>query len=878
MTNVTLLRRQFVARPWPTLLLALVVALASALATAVPRMVTDLNDRQLSQRLGSLSAIQGDVTGTWTPSLHLDGVTRDPWEGYRQAAEAIRLAQPEPLRSLLAPAQFVAEFATTWSAVPPPSSGYYTITFHLLVDPALDSHTHLVDGTWPVMAPDDRANQEIAVAAPAAERMGWQVGDSPATGYVISGIFEPNDAADVRWEHVELGRRYTEINDPNQGVELVVGAFLPNEMAGGDPMTLLQASFPTTLWYRLDPTKVGQAGLDVDLLNSQLTGLLAPSWEISAVGDDEPSGKSVRLTSELGPILTTVASAQATTRTLAAVSAAGPAGVAVAVLVLAAGLVADRRRTTLTLLSARGLSVRQQRGLATAEGLVVGLPAAALGHLVASWLAPGVDSWQSWLVTLCLAGVPAAALVASLSGAAASRPGGRPSRAAGSGRWRIVGEALVLLAAAAATFRLVTAPASIGIDWLAIAAPLLLALSVCLAVLRAYRVPLRALHKALGRGTGLTGFLGSARALRQPAGGQVPVVALVLGTTLAVTSAVLLGTISSATAQQTWDRVGADVKLSGPIITDDLVEALRGIDGVAAVSRIRDATRQANLELGGKSTGVRVWLAEPSLPEVYRTGGSTTQLPAEFFGEDGAAPIVVGGVPGGDAGTLGSLGEVRVAGRATTLPGVLSGSPWALMSVTRWPGGDQIRSNLALISLAPGADPAAVAAAVQEAAPTAKVESAAVALDALRQTPTLTSLSAIFTLLTASTVVLLLVAICTAQLLASPSRAMTGAVLRTLGLSRSRLRALTAWELVPTVLTSLAVGVGAGVGIAALLLANVDFAVLTGGTTAPALHLDPLGTGAVVGALVLATALSILLSAALAGRVEVATQLRSNDE
>ena len=63
------------------------------------------------------------------------------------------------------------------------------------------------------------------------------------------------------------------------------------------------------------------------------------------------------------------------------------------------------------------------------------------------------------------------------------------------------------------------------------------------------------------------GFLGAARALRSPAGGAVPVAAVVLGTTMAVTSSLLLGTVSAGVDSSAWSEVGGDVRVSGPPIT-----------------------------------------------------------------------------------------------------------------------------------------------------------------------------------------------------------------------------------------------------------------------------------------------------------------------
>lgn len=77
---ISLLARQFRASPWPTLLLAFTVAVLSLIVTAVPRLSSDLDDRQLAQRLSTLSAIQGDVAGAFTPP-HLPERTAGPVAG-----------------------------------------------------------------------------------------------------------------------------------------------------------------------------------------------------------------------------------------------------------------------------------------------------------------------------------------------------------------------------------------------------------------------------------------------------------------------------------------------------------------------------------------------------------------------------------------------------------------------------------------------------------------------------------------------------------------------------------------------------------------------------------------------------------------------------
>lgn len=877
MSLLTLLRRQLAARLWPTLLLALTLALLAGLAASIPRFTGDLDDRQLSQRLSSLSAIQGDVSGSWTPRLNLSAEVVDPWPGYRDAAEAIRYAEPQPLASLLSPAQFVARFATTVAFVPPTDSGYYRVTASLLVDPDLAAHTQLVEGAWPGVVTEEGGRLQVAILDSLADRMGWGVGAPIGDYFTVSGTFRPVDADDPRWQHIELGRRYNELNDPNLGLELEAGLFLAPQVAGGDPTMLLQAPFTFTLWYRVDAGQVGSEGLDVGELNAQLTGLLAGPHPLQPLAEDAPAGEEVRLTSELGTALSSVQAQQRTTRTLIAVSAAGPLGVGMALVVLASQLVMERRRSALALLLARGMSTRQLRRLNAAEGLVVGVPAAVAGHLLAAAWTPGSTPWASWVVTGALAAVPALTLAWS-----GRRAVSDPSREAPTARrWRLVGELLVYALAAAGTWRMLSAGAAgvgEGVDLLGVATPVLLAGAACLAALRAYPLPLRLLHRRLRSGPGLTGFLGSARALRNPAGGRIPVVTVVLGTTMAVLSAVLLGTVSAGTERAAWDANGSSVHVSGPVITDELADQLRALDGVTAVARVRDAGSNVALTSGSTTTRVRLWLADADLPAAYAVAFGGSPVPRSLFDDGEPAAVVLGGdTPQAREADLAPLGGVRVVAHLGGLPGVEPGASWVLADAARWEG-SLPRATLALVSVADGVSADAVAAQVEELAPNARVSTITAQLEALRDSPTISGLTGLLTVLGISTAGLMLLAIFASQLMASQSRRALAAVLRTSGLPRRQLRALTAWELGPVVAVSLVLGVALGIAIAALLLHAVDFAALTGGAAQPRLYLDPALMGAVVGGLTLATGVAVLVSAALASRTNVAEELRIGEE
>src|SRR5690606_17827578 len=171
-----------------------------------------------------------------------------------------------------------------------------------------------------------------------------------------------------------------------------------------------------------------------------------------------------------------------------------------------------------------------------------------LGHVLARVLLPGGAGWQEWLVTAAVAAAPAVALAASVDDASLLQTRRDLSRRSSS-RWRWVVEAAVVALAGLATWRLLDRgsrgddPGTSGVDLLAAATPVLLALAACVVALRLYPVPLSALTRVLRGRRSLTPFLGAARALRDPAGGLVPTLAVVLGTTIALVSAVLLTTV-----------------------------------------------------------------------------------------------------------------------------------------------------------------------------------------------------------------------------------------------------------------------------------------------------------------------------------------------
>ena len=906
--------RQFTADPWVSLALALLVAAVSFLLTAAPRALEDVNGRQLTRDLDELSASQRDVTGGWGTTVdwaigEREGERLDLWQPFREGAERIRSAQPEPLRSMLQDAQMAARLTARMSTTPPEESGYYTANLVPHVDPDLEEFVDLVEGEWPArdfvgMQEYDENGMPIEpdpaeadapsglgalVLRETMDNLHWEVGDQLTSDLFISGVYEPKDAEDPRWQHIDNSVSMGVLYDPNLGEAAQTTLFLSPESRG----TLSQAtSVRMEVWFPIDPRPLVVERVDPAEVRAQLTGMVGQQHVLVAEGDPalgQLEGDQIpAFSTDLTGALDQVVRQQRATSSLLAVVGAGPLGVALAVMALAARLVVHRRRPALAMALARGASPQQVRGLIALEGLALGVPAAVLGHVLARLVWPGSGRWWEWLVTAVVAITPAVALALSLDDASLLQ---RRSDLSGrsSSRWRWVAELAVVALAGLATWRLLDRDvrgddaAESGIDLLAAAAPVLLALAACVVALRLYPLPLAALTRALRGGRGLTPFLGSARALRDPAGGLVPALAVILGTSVALISAILLSTVTRGAETASWDNNGADVRVRGPVLTDETVAELEQIPGVEAVARIRDVGNTVDLTQDGDRTAIRVLVADSSLQQVMGAGTVTHAPPEQMYAVSDTLSVVAGGqTPDvlGEATLRGVDGTVQVVDHLADLPGYPTPGSWVLVDRAAWEaqGRNVPGARTALVSTGPGADRGEVADAISEILGASVVTTVDEELSGFRSAPVTRGLTTAFVGATVLTGLLTVLAILVVQLMGSRARMQLLSVLRTLGLAPRQTRALTGWELAPMLVTAMLVGALLGVAVPWVLVRALDLRGLTGGQIQPDLHLAPLVIGIVLGAVILTVLIAITVSAWAAGRTNLAQALRVGEE
>lgn len=928
MSALRLVRRQLAASRGASVALAVVVLLAAAVLSAWPRAVAQMHADQAAAETASTSVVQRDVVSV-VPGVPGAAAQGDPdataaaWSSYLHGLDAVRAARPEPLRSALGEGDFATSLhAVDMEAVPGNDVRFPSVV--LRAAPGVGDHVEVVAGRWPaaseVVLPDARAGDaagsrpqgevEVALSQEAADVLGWELGSvhlpvpSALPALRLVGTYAPTDADDPYWAHNPTATGPQVVDDLNTGVSALATAYVDPSMLGA----AAAAGSPTTrVWFPLDAAALTDA--DVAPLLAQLRALTATQTDVGystpVPGGSEVvsgSGEGVARLSpstEITGVLEQVLAQRAGADAILAVVAAGPLGVTVAVLALGARLVVARRRAALALVRARGGSGLQLRGVMALEGLVVGVPAAAAGLGVAHLVVPGPPTTTSVLLTLGAALAPAVLL------AAATSPRGLREertdlgvRSRGRARWVV--EVLVVVAAAASVALLLqrgvvagsasgasgASDAAAGVDPLLAAAPLLLALAACVVVLRLYPWPVRALSRVLARGRGLVGFLGSARAVRDTAGGLVPALALVVGVAVAGFSTVMYSTVQAGVQQQAWDAVGADVRLSGPIVDADGVARLAGLDGVAAVSAVADLG-DLSLKQGvaGEKVGVVAVDAE-TFAQVQADVPGAPSLPAGLGADGDRLPVLVSPATGVAPGTdgvrlLGTQGaDVDVVGTVDDVPGLRTRAAFVLVDADRAAEllGSAGRARVALLALDDGADPAAVVAQVREAYPNGVVETpGGVAAERLG-TPVSAGLDTAFWVAAVLAGLLCAAAVVMTQMVAAPARARLLAVLRTLGLRPRQAQGLVAWELGPWALVSLLVGAALGVAVPALVLATVDLTPFTGGDAQPPLSVDPLLLAAVAGGFLLVVAAAVAVSAALSRRGDVAAELRTGEE
>ncbi|AYG02272.1 FtsX-like permease family protein [Gryllotalpicola protaetiae] len=849
-------------------LLTLIVALCCGL---VPRALAALSASDLRHSVTSLADPRRDVSGAVIPFLIGDSPnTPSPENSVERAFgrvdSALHNAKAQasaPLRAVLGEPHVVARSARQPVTPLQPKGTYY---FALAADPRYEQQLKLTSGAlpqpWQLPADSDASSSslsglqgdasgappiELVVSTQTAKRMDLTVGEVFLTSISdlsvqvrVSGIFDPVKPDSDYWQNtpsIVSPIFHPGINNPDQYT--ATGFVNPLTLTAFQTGTGSQYGvFTGAFWFPVDARAVTSA--NARGVKAGIEGLQERQISIPAAEKGETVRVPVKtdLGTEIGQSLGRIAA----TLAVIAVLVSGPGGVVIAVFALAVRAVLQRRAPVLALVAARGASAAQLRGAAVLEGLVAGVPAAALGAVIAAGISPGSDAW-AWVAPL-LAGLVPAVLFGVLGGGAASsgiRTTRRDlsARARGSVRWVV--EACVVGAAAIATYLLVRRGpiADAGFDPLLALTPLLLALAVSIVVLRLLPLALRAGLTIARRGRGPVGFIGAARAMRDPALGVAAALAVVVGVSIAVLSSGVLATIQAGAQAQAVAAVGADVRADSAVFTPKTIARAQAAPGVARVAGVGTG---ANLDLGlnGKTSTV-----QPIFAPSTELGAVRGDVPSDLAHKvDGRVPVVVSSdlLETHAIGAKQRLGDVPVV-IVGSLPGASqlgADSRWVLVdsAYAEQLSGSAFEATRLFVSLRPGAGPAPVETAVMRAAPYAVVTDAAAAVAVVNSAPAASGLRLSLVIGAVGSALLAAIAVFAGSVTAGSSRNRAIAMLRTMGLTVGQSLGLVVWEIVPVVVAAAAVGLGLGLAMPRLLVATTDFAPFTGGTAHLAVATD----------------------------------------
>ncbi|MEV2235102.1 FtsX-like permease family protein [Streptomyces phaeochromogenes] len=693
------IRTRLRTAPGAAVALALLVMATACLAAAFPRAVERYEDAGLRRAVVDATAprtslqVSAPQPGTYIPQPERESAVSP--DSMRKAYERVLNVVERPLA--VDPAQSMygvrnvnsLEAAETWLPMP---SGL-PAQMSLAAQSGLAEHSRMSAGRLPrVEGTVSAATREVeaAVTTETAKTLHIKVGSVIHVPGVqraplavrITGIVAPRDPEGAYWTTQPLLRTPSLIRPPTQGAEpetYWLGALLLPPAAA--PVLLGTPGEPARYWL-LTPDPATLTAHDLSRLGSAVASLESGPGLVKVRGStDADTGVST----DLDEVLASYAELRSGVRPLVSVAAFGTGAVAVVVLLMAGRLTADRRRTELALLRARGASLRGLTRRLLTETAVVALPAGALGLagallLVPYGRAPYAVGAALAVTLLACAALPVRALAAhrvvGVHGAREDLASVRPSRR------RTIAELTLLVLASAAVLALRsrgtsgTSDEALGSgasgdlgssgDQLVAMAPVLIGVIAALVLVRLYPLPLRWLARPAGRMRGAIGHLSLARAGRTSVSTVLPLLALLTALTTAAFGGSVLAGVADARDRAAVLNLGADarVEAEGPLPAS-LPERVRSAPGVREVTPLSIAY-EAKPGAGVES----VPLAGVD-PEGYARLAGRTGLGAFPADELKASPADGSSKPGTDGGSAkpGNSGPSKSSADSSAEPG-----------------------------------------------------------------------------------------------------------------------------------------------------------------------------------------------------------------
>jgi putative ABC transport system permease protein len=873
-------------------LLAALALIAGLLAAGVPRLADEFIDRGLRGDVAALPynardvAYRADPQQTFAPAAAL------------AALPTIEKGLPRPLPGLVedrwaaaqvGPRQLAATGPGRFAAVCPPQ-------LQIRAQTGIDRAVRLVDGRQPGPGTTTEVMLSREASAVTQVRVGDKLTVSGPTGELpveIVGVFEPVDPSAPVWDDQRLENAVCSggpLGEQSPTVRITLLTGTAGIRRAGDI-----APIGYRWRFRIDGARLSAADIPA-MQGALLTAQLAPSRE------------GMVLETGLGQALTGFANELRSAQATLAVVQAGLLATLAGLILLAAMLMADRRRAEFTLLRARGATAVRVGLRTVAEALVV-VPVAVAAGWGVSTLLPGraADGEPLLLTALLLLATLAGPVLAARARGERGRATLRPSAR------RLTAEALVLVLAGLGVVLVRRRGLSGTVDPYLVLVPVLLAAGAALIAVHVMPWPLRQIGRMTARGRGAVAFLGLARAGRGAAITIGPLAILVVAIATGVFTAAVSGTVDGARDRATDQEVGADAVVSGFGFGPDTGRLLTAVPGVTGAAPLVVEAGAGVVNGTGRRTQTQLFVVDGAAAgRVLARSRVDARLPSTLSATATTGPVPVVASPDvaaelGDGGVVivqGRRYDARVAAVATSLPG-LAVSARRFVAVSRQalpvPAAQPLVPTRYLLS-GSDFDPAAVRQAADAGqrqyylgllqrtidAKATEVTDAQLPRRAelttwvqhrqsLQDSGANAVLSFTFTAGAAGAATLALLAVALSVLADAPGRGRTLSRLRTMGLSSRQGRNLLIYELVPLLGVAVLAGGVVGVLLPRLLGPALGLAAFTAGLPATT-RVGPWLPLAALLLVVAALALAVTMESLVNRRMRLGEVLRLGEE
>ena len=644
------------------------LACGSALvAVAGPRASAELATHALRQLGAAAPPLEDSVIGT-TDANTLDTAAGQPLDlGQLQQDRAV-------LRRQLGRILPLAAGRSDWNGLTTPYTGFKDHSravgtdltlLELAYRDNLGKNMRLVAGSLPSGTPSQKLLITIPVAITEATASRFNLGlgsrvrlTGTAIEVAVTGIVAPVDAGGTFWGLDSVVAAPVLVTSGEQEPYWQGGAFVA---AGALPVLDKQFNPPEVQMTFMFGVALGHlTAAKAISLQQNLPGELPTAGQI--VYSSTQDAADVTLSTGLLPLLTEFAAQSHAVNSVLSLMAVSLAVVGASLVLLAAWLMAEKRREEFAVLRARGAARRQLAVAALVGSGIAAVPGAAVGIVAAVLLTPGADAPLAWwlggaTVLVALAGPVLITVRVHRTYAGTSRPD-RPACRLASVR-RVIVECGLALASIGGLIVLRDQGVGPGSgDLYASAAPILVAIPVAIVLLRLYPVLVRILLLLASRRPGVTAFLGLARAARVSVTAILPAFAMVLALSLVSFAGMVRGAVVRGEVAASWQQAGAAAVVTVPTgISAARQRDIASVPGARWTVPISVTTAVR----GVSGLGMTVIVADPGQYAALLTDSPLTPAPVSFADWQPSPD-------GGGAGTVPVLASAPLAHRLASRP------------------------------------------------------------------------------------------------------------------------------------------------------------------------------------------------------------------